>query len=93
MNVLPLVPEKAKRDGCECPEFHERCCHYAGQAIYLAPARRLPGQWNVTQGKDGGERAWTGAPFVHTVHLLTHDYEAALAAFHAAEERLLAGPS
>ena len=100
MNVVPLVPEKAKRDGCGCPPWIVRCAHFDGDSLFL------------TDRKISAESAPYNLPFFLSLprylggyntlprpygrvgyYYEGDDEDAAIAAFHAAEERLLAESS
>ena len=89
MNALPLVSAKAERDGCgHCVDMNvERCAHWNGHVLYLALRTKRDG-WRVSIGKEGAA-IFEGDRLVHTVVLDTLDPDAALAAYHAAEARLL----
>lgn len=79
----------AERDGCGCPHFVVRCVHHPdGTILWLCDWELDPPYWSryhVCTNHWADENDCPG--FVDT----THDYAAALAAFHEAEQRLIAG--
>lgn len=82
------------RDGCGCPPEVERCCHH--EDGYLNLASWHVGEWQVISGdllhldpltvrtwRSSSPVPWGGD------HYHGCDYDAALAAFYAAEAKLL----
>jgi hypothetical protein len=90
----------AARDGCACPPWVVRCVHFGGSVCLWIWSQSLWLQHNP--GKTFNDPAdWTVCKAdlqldVHPVQLWIYegdDEDAALAAFYAAEERLLAEAS
>jgi len=99
--VLGEEPARAKRDGCGCPEWVERCIHFDDKVLRLLadPQAARCGcaiatcRYVVCTGNF--RPCHVDGSLTHVLAFerlyLGDDYDEALAAFHEAEERLLRG--
>ena len=93
----PAIPPSEEeilneRDGCECCVHVLRCAHFGTKVLLLSEQRGAPGHYNVglcnidrAEDCDAGGKTY----YVEQYIAETEATSAGLAAFHAAEERLL----
>jgi hypothetical protein len=95
--AIPFVLKRGARDGCGCGKWVERCVHFDGRFVQLCRIdgltdAEIAATWNYPFSVDVPPDA-TGAAMGMVSMVLSkhHDYDAAVAAFDAAELALLRG--
>lgn len=104
MTTADMIEARALRDGCDCPPQVERCAHFTELTLKLSRADRLPAvhvgavwPFSVTTSRGAPDSfcdcgcGWRGWRLPVELSYVGSFHDAALAAFHEAEAKLIAG--